>query len=127
MAETEAQMPPFVQSFAGAIIGSMVNVLLHYIGPQKTRELVQTVFALSDRHREMACEGACTFLDELTAIVTPYLNVHVPEDDMPRVIALLDNAVDLSEASVVEAGQMVAAIFNMQGVDTSRVATPVVA
>lgn len=127
MAETEIPQVPFVQAFAGAVIGSMVNVLLHFIGPQKTRELVHTAFALADRHRDIACTGECTFFDELSAIVTPHLAAHVPERDMPSIITLIDNVVELSGASAEESNQMVMAIFNLQGVDTARLAAPVVA
>lgn len=129
MAESESETPQsmsFVQALSGALVGSTVNVLLHFIGPQKTHELIQTVFALSDRHRETSCAGECTFVDELTAILKPYLAGHVSEDDFGSIVTLVDNMVDLSGVSATDANQMVAAIFNMNGVD-ARATAPVVA
>lgn len=129
MAETEpetAQQMSFVQALTGAMIGSTVNVLLHYIGPQKTHELVQTVFALADRHRETTCEGECTFFDELTAILRPYLDQHVSDADFGSIVTLIDNMVDLSGADAEQSSQMVAAIFSMNGVD-ARSTAPAVA
>lgn len=129
MAESEtesAQSMSFVQALTGALIGSTVNVLLHFIGPQKTSELMQTVFALSDRHRETPCTGECAFFDELTAILKPYLDGHVSEEDLGSIVVLVDNMVDLSGASAEQSSQMVAAIFNMNGVD-ARATAPVVA
>lgn len=127
MADTEPAQPmSFTQALAGALLGSTVNVLLHFIGPQRTSELMQTVFALADRHHETPCDGECAFFDELTAIVRPYLDGHVSETDLGSIVVLLDNMVDLSGANAVEASNMVAAVFNMNGV-SARATAPVVA
>lgn len=129
MAETESESSPmsFAQALAGALVGSTVNVLLHFIGPQKTRELMQTVFALSDRHRETPCDGECAFIDELTAILQPYLVGHTTEDDLASIVCLVDGMVDLCGLTAAQSGEMVAAVMNMMGVESQRVTAPVVA
>lgn len=124
--ETEATQMSLTHALAGALIGSTVNVLLHFIGPQKTSELMQTVFALSDRHRETPCDGECAFFDELTAILKPYLDGHVSETDFGSIVVLIDNMVDLSGATAEQSSHMVTAIFNMNGVD-ARATAPVTA
>lgn len=120
--------PAFSQAFAGALLGSVVNVLLHFIGPQRTREMLHTVFALSDRHRETPCPGECTFSVELEAVLGPYLTGLLPDDgDVSRATTIVDCLVDMVMLTTAEADQMVAAVFHMQGVDPGRVAVPGVA
>jgi len=117
----EATGPTLVQSFSGALLGSVVNVFLHFLGPQKTREMLHTAFACVDRHAETPCKGDCTVNADLDAIFRTHLAALVPARVLADMIDALICIVIMTELDAGAADHMITTVFHMHGVDAAQV------